>query len=510
MYPVSQDFLDHILDNGRQIAFTGTITNGQNVLNFTKEHIISGSGTVSRETTGDNTFRFGGGCAAELDISFPVVYDEGEQTEIDFSDYLAEGAKIELNFTLTIPGTTPTTETIPVGVFYIKSVSRGVSNKYTVLAYDSMYKLHKQIDTNTYSLPTTAKTPYEWFTYICNACGVTLGNTQAEIEALTNGATGMIYAPTGKVEWFTLLSALAEMLASFAYVGRDDKLYLRAYSDTPDFEYGDSSRYSTTAEDFESFYTAIHGTAQDIYKAESTNNGLLYETDNPFIFPIKATAETAYQNILDVLSQIVYRPLSVQVLVNPALDPSDMIEVTSTRWIGGMNTLICPIMKMSYTLYGKCSIDGYGDNPNAKDTNGSVSRSLNGLTQTVIQNTVSIEELKQSAIKFLLPSTTDDSPIADGETNQILEWNFQNAEGAEVAIHASIGFEIETTYTEDVLYGDAVLTLTLKLDGSEIETYTETYGDGDHVLTINHIIVMEVDGIHSITAEITMNGGDLT
>ena len=510
MYPVSQDFLDHILDNGRQIAFTGTITNGQNVLNITKEHIISGSGTVSRETTGDNTFRFGGGCAAELDISFPVVYDEGEVTEIDFSDYLAEGAKIELNFTLTIPGTTPTTETIPVGVFYIKSVSRGVSNKYTVVAYDSMYKLHKQIDTNTYNPPTTAIAPYAWLTYICNACGVTLGNTQAQIEAMTNGDLGMIYAPTGTVEWFTMLSALAEMLASFAYVGRDDKLYLRAYSDSADFEYDDSSRYSTTAEDFESFYTAIHGTAQDIYKAESTNNGLLYETDNPFIFPIKATAETAYQNILDVLSQIVYRPLSVQVLCNPALDPSDMIEVTSTRWIGGLSTLICPIMKMSYTLYGKCSIDGYGDNPNAKDTNGSVARSLNGLAQTVIANTLNIEELKQSAIKFLLPTEINTDPISDGETNQILQWDYQNAEGAEVAIFATIAFDIATTYTADTTYGDAELTLVLKLDGTTFETYTQTYGDGDHILTINHIIVMEVDGIHSITAEITMSGGDLS
>ena len=300
MYPVSQDFLDHILDNVRQIAFTGTITNGQNVLNFTNEHIISGSGTVSRETTGDNTFRFGGGCAAELDISFPVVYGSGAGA-IDFSDYLVEGAKIELNFTLTIPGVTPTTETIPVGVFYIKSVSRGVSNKYTVVAYDSMYKLHKQIDTATYPIPDTALTPYSWLTYICTACGLTLGNTQVQIEALTNGTTGMIYAPTGTVEWFTLLSALAEMLASFAYVGRDDKLYLRAYSTTADFEYDDSSRYSTTAEDFESFYTSIHGTAQDIYKAEATDNGLMYETDNPFIFPIKAAAETAYQNILNVL-----------------------------------------------------------------------------------------------------------------------------------------------------------------------------------------------------------------
>jgi hypothetical protein len=118
-----------------------------------------------------------------------------------------------------------------------------------------------------------------------------------------------------------------------------------------------------------------------------------------------------------------------------------------------------------------------------------------------------IEE--NSGAKFLWPTMTNDDPIADGDTAQILEWNFECAEDAEIAIHATISFEIETTYTEDVLYGDAVLTLTLKLDGTVFETYVETYGDGDHVLTISHIIQMEIAGIHSITAEITMAGGDL-
>lgn len=502
MYPVSEDFLTEIVSRTRTCYYSGTITNGQNTQTFTGEHILQGSGSVTRETTGDNTFRFGGGCAAELSISFPVTYGN-----IDFSNYLVEGAKIELNFTLKIPEEED--ETIPIGTFYVQSVKRGVSNKLEVVAYDSMYKLHKEIDFNRYIPPSNAVKPYAWLTYICNACGVTFGHTQAEVEDMPNGDMGMAYRPTGTPDWFTMLQAVTEMMACFAYIGRDDVLYLRQYSTSADFAYTDGARYSASAEDFESFYTSIHGTAQDITVAETTDNGLRYETDNPFVFATSEQLQTAYRTILDELVNIRYRPISISTLTNPALDPGDMVKITHYKEGSLVWTYDCPVMKISYALYGRCSIDGYGDNPNAKDTNGSVNRSLNGLTQTVIQNTVSIEELKQSAIKFLLPTEIDTDPISDGETNQILQWDYQNAEGAEIAIHATLNFEIETTVANDV-YTDAELTFTLKLDGTMFEEYTQTYGDGDHVLTINHIITMEVDGIHSITAEISMNGGDLT
>ena len=503
MYPVSNDFLEKIVTRSRVFYYEGTVTNGNQTKSFTNEDIKQGSANLTRETTGDNTFRFGGGCAAELSISFPAS---------DFLEYCVEGAKIELSFTLvTDDTTTPVTEeTIPIGVFYIQSVKRGVSDYISVVAYDSMYKLHKAIDFTSHIPPSGAVSPYSWINFICTACGVTLGNTQAQIEALINGTTAMKYEPTGTPDWFTMLQAVTEMLACFAYIGRDDKLYLRGYSTTSDFEFKDNSRFSTTVEDFESFYTSIHGTKQDITSEEATDNGLRYETDNPFVYPTTAIAQGVYDNILDELTDIVYRPLSATVFKNPALDPGDMITVThevnnSVEW-----SFICPIMKISYNLYGQCTIDGYGDNPNAKDTDGSVSRSLNGISQTVSTNTKNIEELKTSAIKFLLPSSTDDSAIYDGDSNEVAKWWIECADGAEVAIHFTIGFEIETTAVADTTYGDAELTATILVDGTTEETLTETYGDGEHILTINHIMTMASDGIHEITVDVAMSGGDLT
>jgi hypothetical protein len=167
-------------------------------------------------------------------------------------------------------------------------------------------------------------------------------------------------------------------------------------------------------------------------------------------------------------------------------------------------------MAYTYRFAQSYTAEGYGDNPALADAKSKVSKSLSGIRSTVTNHSKSIEELKESAIKFMRPTMTNDDPIADGDTAQILEWNFECAEDAEIAIHATIGFEIETTYTEDVLYGDAVLTLTLKLDGTAFETYIETYGDGDHVLTLSHILTMALAGIHTLSVEITMNGGDLT
>ena len=516
MYPVSNDFLEAIKARSRECEYSGTITNGNISIDFSKADIKQGSASLTRETTGDNTFRFGGGCSAELSISFKATridIIEGASVTIDFLDYLVEGSKIELNYTLVTDATTTpkTTETIPIGVYYVQSVKRGVSNYVSVVAYDSMYKLHKQIDFTAYRPPTTFTSPYSWLNYICNACGVVLGHTEAQIEALPNGDVSMAYqSENGAPEWFDLLRSVTEMLACFAYIGRDDVLYLRQYSTTSDITLDDSVRYNAEVEDFESFYTSIYGSTQEITVAESTDNGLRYETDNPFVFPTKAIAESVYGVILDELEEIQYRPLSITVLTNPALDPGDMITILHGSANNPIWSFVCPIMKITYTLYGNCSIEGYGDNPNAKDTNGSVSRAISGINQTVTANTKNIEELKQSAIVFLLPTQTDDDPIDDGDSNTVATWVIQCAEGAEVAIHFTLGFEVETTAVADTSYGDAELTAIIKVDGTTEETLTETYGDGEHILTINHIMTMATEGIHEITIDVSMSGGDLT
>ena len=117
-----------------------------------------------------------------------------------------------------------------------------------------------------------------------------------------------------------------------------------------------------------------------------------------------------------------------------------------------------------------------------------------------------IEE--NSGAKFLWPNLIDDDPIADGASNKVLEWDFESDVGAEIAITATFAFNIILTVVNDT-YSDAELTVTYKLDDVILESYTEIYGDGDHILTVSHILKIETAGIHALTMEIAMNGGSL-
>lgn len=494
MYAVSNNYLTAMLAPTRQHRLTGTI----GTLAFTDADIVRDTFTVSGQAMDRSDIHYGGVFIGQLKMtvlpSFGISRSEWQGKTITPSVGLKVGASWE---------------DVPLGIYTVAEAKWSATG-VQIVAYDNMAKFDQAFPgIDTYQ----DLTPYQWLTTMCSLCGVTLGTTQAAIEAMPNGTEVLGIHQDNDIEtWRDLLSWLAQALAGFATINRSGALEIRKFGNPTGLTMTATERFAgSTISDFSTHYTGLGLTLIDqnsyYYLAAATDDGAPMKLGaNPLLqHYLSSEIDRKLQPILTELANFEFTPFKSGLLGDVALDLGDVVTFT-----GGLadNDTAC-VMAYSYRFARSYTAEGYGDNPALADAKSKVSKSLSGIRSTVTQQSKSIEELKESAIRFLLPAMIDDDPIDDGKTNQILEWDFQNAEGAEIAIFATLNFEIETTVANDV-YTDAELTVTLKLDGTMFEEYTQTYGDGDHILTISHIITMEVDGIHSITAEITMSGGDLS
>ena len=495
MYTVSNDYLTAMVAQTRLHRLTGTI----GTLAFTAADLVRDTFTVTGQAMDRSDIHYGGVFIGQLKMTVLPSFGVSRSAWLGKTITPSVGLKV---------GTT--WEDVPLGIYTVAKADWSATGVQLV-AYDNMAKFDKPFPgTDTYN----NLTPYQWLTTMCSLCGVTLGTTQAAIEAMPNGTEVLGIHKDNDIETCRdLLSWLAQALAGFATIDRSGQLVIRQFGNDTGLTFDATERMSgVVISDFHTHYTGVGLTLIDqnsyYYKAATVDDGETMKLgENPLLqHYLSSEIDRKLQPILTELANFVFTPFKSGLLGDVALDLGDVVTFT-----GGLadNDVAC-VMAYNYRFARSYTAEGYGDNPALADAKSKVSKSLSGIRSKVTNNSKDITELKESAIKFLWPTMTNDDPIDDGDTAQILEWDFECAEDADIAIHATIAFEIATTYTEDVLYGDAVLTLTLKLDGAEIETYTETYGDGEHVLTISHIIQMEDDGIHSITAEITMAGGDLT
>lgn len=495
MYAVSNEYKAAMLSSTQRTDLRGTIGS----IAFDENDVLAGSFSISNMAMDSTDIKYGAVYIGELTMTVVgSLVTRGTWKGQVITPQI--GLKVGNAF-----------EYVPVGIYTVDEAKWSAAG-VAITAYDNMIKFDKDFPgTDTYN----NRTAYDWLTLMCNQCSVTLGNTQAQIEAMPHGTDTLgIHRDNDIKTWRDLLSWIAQAMAGFATINRSGALEIRQFGNDTGMSFDATKRFSgAVLEDFVTHYTGVGLELIDQnsyhYVHDTPDDGETVKLGpNPLLQHYLATKiDAKLQPILDELENFEFTPFKASMLGDVAFDLGDVITFTTGIAETGGNR--CCIMAYAYKYRKGYSAEGYGDNPALADAKSKTDKYLGGVQSTVTNNSKSIEELKESAIKFLWPTMTNDDPISDGESNQVLEWDFQNAEGAEIAIHATIGFEIETTVASDT-YTDAELTLTLKLDGTTFETYTETYGDGDHVLTINHIITMEVDGIHTITAEISMDGGDLT
>ncbi|MBO7339629.1 MAG: hypothetical protein J6U66_06130 [Lachnospiraceae bacterium] len=141
-----------------------------------------------------------------------------------------------------------------------------------------------------------------------------------------------------------------------------------------------------------------------------------------------------------------------------------------------------------------------------------VEQAVGDLQEVTEEQQEEIESLNMRLLEYILPTNTDTSAISDGSSSTVMEFQFNvTQDGTQVSFASCLSFEVETTVDQATLtYGDCVLTVTLKIDGTTAASFDETYGDGDHVLTLSFFMQSVSAGNHAFTVALAPAGGTIS
>lgn len=482
MYSVSEEYIEQIK---KPYAFKRTLRGMINSVPFTEEDILSGSFSVSNQCSDANEVEIGSVYTGELQATF--------RSDL-FPRHLWKGATITVSDGLWLDESEEY-EYVPLGIYVIDDATidqKGVKVK----AYDYMLKFDKKLE-----MTTTMGSAYSILSLICQDCGVQLGMTQAQIQALPNGTQSLaLYSENDCETYRDILFWLAQTLCSFATIGRDGKLYLRQYGNTEIDSVDAGLRFDNN--EFATYQTEYSGVGvtniddkEYIYVNEGADTKLPYNLGaNPFMQ--YGTGSTRKQMLLDILRQlklIDYVPFSTKLLHCPAYDLGDVIKFTDG--IADDTKHSC-IMFFNYN-FGYYEAEGYGSDPALATARNKVDKELAGIMSRTDKN----------SIQFYTFKNAEERVIGDGESEQIINIRFTTQESKQAT------FQAEILCDADVTLDELEAQIEYYLDGALIEDYkpTETWSeDGKHIISLYYVVTVEPNTLYRWQVLLNSNGGTLT
>lgn len=397
MYSASAEFQNLIKQKERTFIYSGSIvTTGGTTYPFDGSDIRSGK--ITRAICGDK-LEIGTVYASEFDC----------ELSLNVSRYELYGGTITLNIKLD-----GAADVIPMGIYTISEINQTM-DRLQIKAYDSMIKFNdvafSASDNN------TIQSPYMWITQACVACGVTLGNTSAQIEVLPNGRrkTGFADSVTDAKTWRDVLSYIATYLGAYTYIGRDGKLYLKQYGSTPADTITSGFRYSSGLSDFRTTYDGLYAVYKNDgvqeYVANSNSGGLILDIGiNPFLqFTDSTNRQAALQDIIDSFDGIYYVPFTADIPMNPLYDVGDVLEFTGNQ---ADQYDYGAITEITLTLGNTMSVVCSGDNPRLAEAQDRFTKTVEGLSSEYSTG----QEVGDKEFWLLFNHSTEDMTIDSTET----------------------------------------------------------------------------------------------
>lgn len=268
MYSVSNSYKSAALQPVQEHRLTGTIGS----VSFDENNIISGTFNIQKQCTDTSDVVLGSAYIGQLTATFTGVN-------------IARGAWLKKNiapsFALKVGNSW---ETVPLGIFKIKEANH-TAEGVEVVAYDNMAKFDKVIKKKKQTLGFATDSMYTFISLACTKCNVTLGMTQAQIEALPNGHSSVddieIYGDVKDTDFANdietyrdLIFWCAQTMGCYATIDRQGQLVFKQYTQNVVDDISDQIRLSGAAfEDYTTHYTGIYFTDMD------TNDDTYYGYD---------------------------------------------------------------------------------------------------------------------------------------------------------------------------------------------------------------------------------------
>lgn len=419
---------------------------------------------------------------------------------------------------------------VPVGHFFISKADHK-AGVVAVKAKDAMEKFKKAAAVSTGS---NGK-PYDFLMLACQNCGVTLGMTQAQVEALPNGNLPHTLKEMGDIEdWIDVLYWMSQQLGGFATIDRNGALVIRTYHSEIDDTMPADVRFNSSYGDEIIEYTGLYvvNTSEqkaEYYHAETDNGYNVKLGSNPFMQVSAAQRKIYCENLIPVLENISYNSFDISIPFGCHYDLGDVLSFPGGD--GDTRNKFC-IMYISWTFGGECKIKGI---PKPSKSMSKTDKNLQGLLSIVDKN--EYRDYEQKNLRAITIGNNQESPIlhaqiASNNTTKALihvEINLESqaneiVDELEVEVEAELDTETYDITASGSADGESIFSLVSSKTTKGIVRYlvnaeesifkpTEQWLDGKHVLHLMYILPLEqgittdfyiymkaVDGIITIPA----------
>lgn len=481
MYSVSNNYLNALAAPVKTFRLIGTV----GTVSFDESNIIDIS--IDNQVSEGSEIKIGSVYAGVLTATFNgLTIARGSWV----------GKTITLSEGLLIDATNDTYEDVPLGIFTVAEANH-TAEGVEVTAYDAMTNFDK-----TRNDLTDTGTAYAFLTLMCQKCGVTLGSTLADIQALPNGTeTFSIYAENDIETWRDLLSWIAQTLGAVATIGRDGKLYLRQYSMTAAATIDETHRFTGCSfSDFVTYYTGMSvvdiALRQTEYKSEVVDDGLTYNLGSN---PLVQGHYEYVQEIIDDFSNVALTPFNAQMLGGAIYDLCDCLTFSGGIAAGAT----CGVMGYTWKYNGAYSVKGFGANPALASAKSKTQKELEALYNTVGQ------EINEMSVVQNSTAVT----IAENTETSILKYNFEVTEEENTTM-VDVSVVMTATATETLAgevytLADLVAQLRFYVDNSQVTVYDPTFivDEGKDTMTFNYSLSGLSVGAHEFDIRLEMSGG---
>jgi hypothetical protein len=223
--------------------------------------------------------------------------------------------------------------------------------------------------------------------------------------------------------WRDVLGYLGAYLGAFAYIGRDNKLYMGAYRSISDDTVPSSFRLTSNLSDYRTTYDGLYAIYKDggvqEYVSNTNSGGLVLDLGtNPFLqFTDVGNRQDALQEIIDAWDGIYYVPFDSEMPLVPIYDPADVLTFTDNQ-AGAYD--LGAITEITYTIGGTMHVMCSGDNPRLSSAQDRFSKTIAGLSAEYNNG-------QQVGGKdfWILHSENTDPLLVDSTKTQVseIEWN---------------------------------------------------------------------------------------
>ena len=489
MYEVSQDYLDKLFATGsKQRRIRGYLDN----VPFTEADIVAESLSITDKCLNSNDINLGGVFIGQLEMSFLPAFKQNVPRGT-WKDRC-----ISMSIGLLLDEENDTWEDVPMKPFFIQEANhskKGVS----ITAYDAMNDFDKNLN-----LSTTAGSLYDFLSYACQQCGVTLGMTQAQVEALPNGDEILgVYPENDMDTWRDFISYCASVAGGYATINRAGGLEVRTWHDTPDLTIDMHHRdINGSWSDFETYYTGLSVVDADSemtrYYNVEPDTGLTMKLGNhPLMqYGTNETKTRMALAVLDALQSFVYTPYSSLSFIDPAIDLGDVVSYTDG--LAGEESICC-VHKLIYSYRKGVKLTGFGKNPALFGAQSKTDKNIAGLINKQDANVMVTHTFENSAQMELEEDTR----------YSIIKMRFATINAKVIKLLHEIQLDTTITSQDGVMTAKAYYYLDDDLLAYSPETTWDN--DGMHLM---HLIywVQNLEGGRAYTWEVALEltGGTAT